>query len=107
MIKDQINLLKNSLYNLGLSFSEQQKLFPEFVDIVDEVVDDFANSFQYLPYLMENKAIEYDTVRYIIKCKIQIDQIWNDEEKLTDESFASDKSWNLLRGYAKKALESF
>jgi hypothetical protein len=102
--ENKLLLLKKSLQNMAKPFKEQLAIFPEFVDVVDEVISDFDNAFRLLPALMEEKAIPYDAVKEILKCNNIIVLNLSIDGMQTDEKFEFDSSWNLLREYAYNAL---
>ena len=104
MLENQQKLLIDSLKNLGLSYQEQEKIFPDFVDIMDEILSDFDNAFRLLPEIMDKKAISYNAVRSILYCHNLIELNLSITERITDESFESGECWQLVRNYANESL---
>ncbi len=101
------SLLIDSLKNLSKSYEEQINLFPDYVDVFDEILSDFGNAFLLLPSLMEARIVSYEAVINILKCNNLIDLNLSNETKLTDESFENDNSWNLVRELALNALNTW
>jgi hypothetical protein len=103
-IENKLLLLKSSLEKLSKPYNEQVNSYPDFVDVFDEVISDFDDAFRLLPALMEKKIVSYSTIYELLKCNNLIELNLSVEDKKTDESFESDKSWNLVREYANNAL---
>ncbi|RYD53624.1 MAG: hypothetical protein EOP52_05680 [Sphingobacteriales bacterium] len=101
---NHLTLLKNSLLNISKPYQEQINLFPNYVDVFDELLSDFDNAFRLLPLIMEEEKISYRCVLNILKCNNIINLTMEIEGKQTDESFENDNEWMELRRTAQKAL---
>lgn len=89
-----------SLKLLALSYEEQKKCFPDFVDVPDDVVSSFENSFLQLPILVEKGMFSncglasllrvYNLIQWCIR-------------NLDLDDFSNDK-WNKVRELSKETL---
>lgn len=104
---NRLSLLKKSLVFLSKSYEEQLGIYPDYVDVFDEVISDFDDAFRLLPLIMEEKCISYEAVREILACYNLVNLNLSVEERQTIESFKADPAWNLVRGRAANALIYF
>lgn len=103
-MENQYKLVVNSLKLLALSYKDQKKILPEFVDIIDDVVSEFFNSFHLVPQLMDVKRLSYSAVNKILHCYVAIEMNMSIKERLTDKSFESGESWERVRTLARESL---
>jgi len=103
-LENKLLLLKRSVENLSKPYKEQLKIYPNYVDIFDEIISDFYDAFQLLPIFMENKMVSYLAVYELLRCHNLIELNLSIEERNTDESFEKDTVWNLVREYANNAV---
>ena len=77
----QLNLLKESLRLLSLTYKEQREELPSFVgDIMTDIIEDFINAFYLIPQLLNKnllseKALEKLVYYYV---RIQINHLNNE-----------------------------
>lgn len=101
---DQYKILVDSLKLVGLSFKEQKRYLPDFVeDVQEDVISEFDSAFKLIPQLMDANKLSYKAVSKILSCYILIDMNL-DREDLTSQSFEYDESWEKVRELAKEAL---
>lgn len=100
----KLSVLRHGLEVLSLNYAQQQKRYPVFVDVFDEVLGDFGDGLLLLPALIREGIINKEAHRYINICNRLIGESLKEEEKCTDYSFQYDESWNQIRHYAAKAL---
>jgi hypothetical protein len=109
-----INKIKEALYNLSLEYETLSNVYPDFVDVLDEVVGDFDESFKLLPILLEQDTVPIKALIEILKCKNLIDLIFTMEDKLSDECFRTCNEWNqrneaseMIRGFIVSCISNF
>ncbi|WP_353102326.1 hypothetical protein [Myroides odoratus] len=102
----KLSVLKVGLLNLSKNYKEQIKLYPEFVDVFDEVLSDFEDGFILLPSLIYEGIVKEKTASIIKICDNLININLKNDDLLSDESFEFSNSWNEVRMYAKKAFDS-
>lgn len=104
-MQENYTLLVESLNNLGLPYHKQLLLFPNYVDVVDEIITDFDNAFPLVAQLMDEKKISYSSVRLILHCYNLINLNLSVDERMSNENFKSADYWQLVRDYANNALK--
>lgn len=93
------------LQNLSLEYENLSQVYPSFVDVVDEVIGDFDETFKTLPRLIEQNKISIKAVVEILKCKNLIDLIFTMEDKMSDDCFRTCQEWKILREHARNAYD--
>ncbi|MEI1280616.1 hypothetical protein V6Z05_19955 [Leptospira venezuelensis] len=107
-ITEKLILLKYALQALAQSAEIQNKLFPDFVCIADELALDFDNAYQAVKNDLGNTLNEEQT-----KLLDEIDSILDQNsgdinaQHWTIEALASDIMWIRLRIRALATLDSF
>lgn len=94
-----------SLRLLACSFEEQKMSLPSFVDIQDEVLNNFYESFLLMPVLIENNYIPMMAIATIVRLNNLITITEQDEASMNLTSFKDGFEWSKVRALAKKALE--
>ena len=101
----QYKALLNSLKLVACSFEDQQKLLPKFVDIKDEVLNTFFESFLLLPSLIENNYLSVKGIAAIIRLNNWIDLTELDSNLNDIVAFKESTEWNKIRLLARAALD--
>ncbi|WLD24231.1 hypothetical protein NU10_02190 [Flavobacterium dauae] len=104
-IEFKLSILKLGLVNLSKEYTEQIKLFPSFVDPVDEVLSDFEDGFLLLPAIEEENILDVETINLIKKCNELIDINLENQNLLSDKSFQFAEAWQQVRLLASDILK--
>ena len=104
-INFKYNSLVESLKLIAISYDEQIEVLPDFVEIVDEIISTFCDSFLQMPQIIENDLLSKKAIAEIIRCFNWIDLLSRQEQMLNKEALKSADSWEKARHFAKKALE--
>ena len=104
-LKFQYKSLVESLRLLGSSYSSQVDYLPDFVDVQDEIVAIFSDSFLLLPQLIEGNLLSSKAIASIIRCFNWMHMNMRNESFSNLDSFKSDDAWTKVRHLANKALE--
>ena len=96
-----------SLELLSLKFEEQQKEFPEFVDVPFEVLDTFHNALLHLPKLIEENRFENHVIASLLRLQNIINFTASNPKfkDLEEEQFKVSDEWNKVRRMAKETLQ--
>lgn len=102
----QLNLLKESLELLSLSYEKQRSALPDFVgDIMMDIVDDFFNAFYLIPQLIDKELLSEKALQKIVSCYVQVRINVEHSEWSKAEAFKAHESWDWVREIAKEALK--
>lgn len=102
----QLNLLREALRLLSLSYKEQRKELPSFVgNVMTDIVEDFINSFYLVPQLLDKKLLTDKALKKLVYCYVQIQTNYQNSEWSNHKAFEDHMVWNLVRNYAREALE--
>lgn len=95
-----------SLKLFALTYENQVKCFPDFVDVPFEVVDAFDKAFLLLPQVIEEEDLNYRTIANLLRINNNINLIINKPEfkDLDETQFASSEEWDKIRRMAKDTL---
>jgi hypothetical protein len=104
-IKNQFNLLVDSLKLLSSCYEDQKKSLPDFVNIKDEVISSFEDAFLLMPQLIEKDYVTKKSIISIIRCYNWMELVNRDETIADKESFINHDKWQKIRYLARKALE--
>ena len=104
-LKLQYKSLVESLRLLASSYENQLSYLPDFVDIQDEVVTTFGDTFLLLPQLIESDFLSMKAIASIVRCFNWMDMTVRNESISDLESFKNHESWQKVRLFADKALE--
>lgn len=98
--------LVESIKLISLSFEDQAKCLPDFVEIPFEVLDIFDNVFLLLPGLIEKDQLTYRHIAEILRLFNLINFISSNPnfKDLDDEQFEQSEEWNKVRDFAKEIL---
>ncbi|MFY0256511.1 hypothetical protein ACDQ55_21465 [Chitinophaga sp. 30R24] len=97
--------LIESLKLLACSYDEQKLLLPNFVDVQDEVLNTFYESFLLLPVLIESNYMSMRAIAAIVRLNNWITLTEQDGASMNLISFKEGSEWNKVRALAKKALD--
>lgn len=103
----QFNKVIESLKLLALPFEEQEKYFPEFVEVPFEVIDTFDNAVLQLPLLIELDNFDNKAIASILRLQnlINITSSNPKFKDLDDEQFRTADEWNKVREMARDTLQ--
>ena len=104
---DHYKNITESLKLLSLSFEEQVKYFPHFVDVPFEVIDTFGNAVLLLPGVIESGKLGKKAIASILRLRnvINITLSNPDFKDLDDEQFKVSDEWDKVREMAKDTLQ--
>ncbi len=97
--------LIESLKLLACSYYEQELLLPDFVDVQDEVLNTFYESFLLLPTLIEGDCMSMRGIAAIVRLNNWITLAEQDESSMNLVSFKEGSEWSKVRALAKIALD--
>lgn len=103
-IEFKLSILKLGLINLSKQYIEQIKLYPSFVDPVDEILLDFEDGFLLLPTIEEENILDIETINLIKKCNELIDEYSENQNFFSEDSFQFSDTWQELRLLASDIL---
>ena len=102
----QLNLLKESLRLLSLTFKEQREELPSFVeDIMTDITEDYINAFYLIPQLLDKKLLSEKALEKLVRCYVRVQTNYVNKEWSSYQAFKNHKVWDLARSYTKEALE--
>ena len=102
----QLNLLKESVELLSLSYEKQRSALPDFVeDIMMDIVDDFLNAFYLIPQLIDKGLLSEKALQKIVSCYVQVRINIEHAEWSKAEAFKSHESWGWVRELANESLD--
>lgn len=104
---NQYKKITESLKLLSLSFEEQLKCFPEFVEVPFEVIDTFDNAVLQLPSLIETGKLDKTVIASILRLQNMINFTSSNPnfKDLDDEQFKLSDEWNKVREMARDTLQ--
>lgn len=105
-IERYYNALIDSILVLSLSYEDQKKSFPDFVDLPFEVIDDFDKTFNLLPELIENNKLSLKAIADIIRLKNNLEFTLSKPIflELDDIKFKEHEDWNRIRDLSRNVL---
>lgn len=103
-IKEYRSLIE-SLKLLACSFDDQKLILPSFVDVQDEVLNTFFESFLLLPVLIESNCMSMKAIAAILRLNNGITLTEQDKTLMNLTSFKEDSEWAEVRRLAQKALD--
>ncbi len=105
--KNQYKKITESIKLLSLSFDEQVKNFPEFVEVPFEVIDTFDNAVLQLPLLIELDNFENKSIASLLRLQNLINFTSSNPKfkYLDDEQFRISDEWNKVREMARETLK--
>lgn len=105
--ENQYKKIIESLKLLSLPFDEQEKCFPEFVDVPFEVIDTFENAILQLPILIEFGCFDNKIIASLLRLQNLINLILNNPmfKDLDSEQFRIDEEWRKVRVMARDTLQ--
>lgn len=108
-INGQFFRIIESLKNLSLPYADQVNLFPKFVDIPFEIVDEFTNACLLLPPLIEEGKLKNIEIANLLRLNnlINLTLANPDFKDLEEEQFSTSLEWNKIRTLAKETLLLF
>ncbi|MDB5147999.1 MAG: hypothetical protein JWQ57_2019 [Mucilaginibacter sp.] len=103
-LDDQYYMLIAGVKQMALEYPQQVESLPKFVNVVDEVVDDFVNGFYLLPQLIKSGRISQESTVSLLTLFINVDTIPTTEEYWSYEAFEKNERWAQVRLLAREAL---
>jgi hypothetical protein len=104
----QYKILVESLKMLALSERDQKALLPEFVDVQDEVINNFFEAFLLLPQLVENNYLSLKAIAAILRVNNKIETMPSAVKELEKiKNLAVDSLKELGEEFTKPDLSSF
>ncbi len=101
----KILILKEGLKLISLEIEELKVKLPDFVDdIIDDISNQFHDSYILIPQLMDENLLSFDAVKHILHVHVRLESNWQDEKLTTLKAFTEDKNWKFIREHAKAAL---
>ena len=99
--------LIEALKLISISFEEQKKYFPDFVDVPFEVLDTFENAFYLLPEILETNKINYNVIPNILRIHnlIYLGIFDADFDSLSYEELYNSSEWNRMIVLSKDILK--
>ncbi len=97
-------LLVNSLTNLSKPYKEQVRLYPDYVNSLEEIIANFDTAFRSLPGLMKRRFIPYEAVIEILTCHNLISMYLSENKIQNNKDFEFGNYWNLIREHSENAL---
>ena len=96
--------LVESLQLLACSYDDQVNALPDYVDLLDELLSIFRDSFLALRLLIENDYLSSMSIAAIIRCYNWVEVLSRNQETLTTDSLKGHKSWDKVRDMAESCL---
>ncbi|WP_312314135.1 hypothetical protein [Empedobacter brevis] len=99
--------LVEALKLISIPLKEQQKYFPEFVDVPFEITDTFEKAFYLLPQILEANKIDYNVIPNLLRLHNLINlDIYNfDFDSLSSEELYNSSDWNRMIILSKDILK--
>lgn len=104
-LKNEYKSLVESLKLLACSYDEQKSSLPDFVDVQDDVLNTFYESFLLLPPLIEGSYISMRAIAAIIRLNNWIILTEQDQSLMNLAAFKESPEWNKARALARIALD--
>lgn len=100
-------MLIETIQVLALPYDQQKVMFPDFVDIPFEIIDDFCNSFSLLPVMVEQEMFSYPQLANILRLYNNVE--WSSRrlelQDLDEKQFETHEDWNFVRKLAGEVLQ--
>ncbi len=101
------NTLISSLRLLSLSYKEQKKYFPDFVDVPFEILDSYCHAFLLIPVLVENEMFSYKQISMMLSLNFKINSLLQSPFYLdakTDQDIINLSDWKTIADISKEIL---
>jgi predicted RNA-binding protein with EMAP domain len=97
--------LKHSTQALALPSAMQFELFPNFVEIIDELALDFNHWFQCV--LQSDNLLNDEQLQALQKLDQVLENLTKNKQAWSKKALKNGEEWNEVRQFAQDVLESF
>ena len=104
-IDERYRIFLEALRLIAAPYDLQRVSVPDYVPLVDDIIDTFQNGFFVLPGPIREGYISKGAVADLITLYSQIDVVSQDSNLCTDEALRGHECWTSIRKLANKVLD--